>query len=46
MKPMKVRITMIRNRKGAMLKILKKDVADLLANGHDANALVRVSADR
>lgn len=33
---------MIRKKKQVMVRYLKKDVADLLAGGHDANAIGRV----
>ncbi|KAG1363181.1 hypothetical protein COCNU_11G000080 [Cocos nucifera] len=35
---------MIRNKKRAMVRFLKKDVADLLTNGHDDNAYGRMDA--
>ncbi|XP_008793913.2 uncharacterized protein LOC103710082 [Phoenix dactylifera] len=38
------RIAMIRNKKRAMVRFLKKDVADLLNNGHDDNAYGRMDA--
>lgn len=36
------RVVLIRKKKLATIKFLKKDVADLLANGHDSNAFGRV----
>ncbi|KAE8682826.1 hypothetical protein F3Y22_tig00111234pilonHSYRG00032 [Hibiscus syriacus] len=41
-KLIKSRIEVIRRKKTATLKFLKKDVADLLANGLDINAYGRV----
>nr|XP_010927428.3 LOW QUALITY PROTEIN: uncharacterized protein LOC105049470 [Elaeis guineensis] len=38
------RIAMIRNKKRAMVRFLKKDVADLLTNGRDDNAYGRMDA--
>lgn len=38
----KSRIDVIRRKKKATLKFLKKDIADLLANGLDINAYGRV----
>nr|CAD1825875.1 unnamed protein product [Ananas comosus var. bracteatus] len=40
-KRIKSRLDPIRKKKQAMLKFLRKDVADLLANGHDINAFGR-----
>lgn len=41
-KRIKSRLDPIRKKKQAMLKFLRKDVADLLANRHDINAFGRV----
>ncbi|XP_072979559.1 uncharacterized protein [Typha angustifolia] len=43
-KCVKSRLDPIRKKKQAMLRFLKKDVADLLANGHDNNAFGRIEA--
>ncbi|XP_020578473.1 IST1 homolog [Phalaenopsis equestris] len=43
-KCIKCRIELIRKKKQVMVKYLKKDVADLLAGGHDANAFGRIDA--
>lgn len=38
------RLLLIKKKKQATVKFLKKDVADLLANGHDSNAFGRIEA--
>ncbi|PKA52666.1 hypothetical protein AXF42_Ash001647 [Apostasia shenzhenica] len=43
-KCIRCRIETIRKKKQAMVRYLKKDVADLVAGGHDANAFGRMDA--
>lgn len=43
-KYIKCRVEIIRKKKQVMVRYLKKDVADLLAGGHDANAFGRIDA--
>ncbi|KAJ6850424.1 uncharacterized protein M6B38_265115 [Iris pallida] len=43
-KCIKSRTVLIKRKKQAMLKYLKKDVADLLSNGHDTNAFGRIDS--
>ncbi|RRT63289.1 hypothetical protein B296_00020246 [Ensete ventricosum] len=42
LKCIKVRMVAIRNKKQAVVRFLKKDVADLIASGHETNAFRRV----
>ncbi|RWW02461.1 hypothetical protein GW17_00034451, partial [Ensete ventricosum] len=41
LKCIKVRMVAIRNKKQAVVRFLKKDVADLIASGHETNAFRR-----
>jgi hypothetical protein len=42
-KCIRTRLAVIRRKKQAMIGFLKKDVAELLSNGHDKHAFGRVS---